>query len=70
MVIGHNPALQILVLRLEGGHGAVIHGSDLAEVQRKFPTGALATLAFDGTWSELAPGSAELLEFVRPKSLR
>jgi phosphohistidine phosphatase len=70
MVIGHNPALQILVLRLAGGHGAVIDGSDLAAVQRKFPTGALATLAFDGTWSELTPGSAELLEFVRPKSLR
>jgi phosphohistidine phosphatase len=70
MLIGHNPALQILVLRLAGGHGSVVDGSDLAAAQRKFPTGALATLAFDGAWSELAPGSAELVEFVRPKSLR
>ena len=70
MVIGHNPALQILVLRLAGDGGATAEGSDLAAVERKFPTGALASLSFDGEWSELAPGSAELVAFVRPKALR
>ncbi len=75
MVIGHNPAMQLLVLRLTGANG---NGSslvrppadaDLAELQRKFPTGALATLEFDCGWSELAPGCARLSEFVRPRHL-
>ena len=68
MVVGHNPTLQALVLRLAGGD-AVADGSSLAEVRRKFPTGALATLTFDGTWEELSPRSARLASYVRPKSL-
>src|SRR6476646_1886981 len=68
MVVGHNPTLQALVLRLTGGD-AVADGSSLAEVRRKFPTGALATLTFDGTWEELSPRSARLASYVRPKSL-
>lgn len=70
MVIGHNPTVQVLVLRL----AAVITSteldeSDLAEVKRKYPTGALATLEFEGAWSELVPGAARLTAFVRPKQL-
>jgi phosphohistidine phosphatase len=66
MVIGHNPAMQTLVLRLTD---SAQDGSELATVQRKFPTGALATLAFDCDWSELGPSCARLVEFVKPKSL-
>ncbi len=69
MVIGHNPAMQMLVLRLAGGNGWVQDGTDLAELQRKFPTGALATLGFECTWSELGPGSAHLTAYIRPKAL-
>jgi phosphohistidine phosphatase len=75
MVIGHNPAMQVLVLRLAGSagrggeRGPVADSSDLSEVHRKFPTGALATLTFDCSWSELAPGRARLASFVRPKRL-
>jgi phosphohistidine phosphatase len=76
MVIGHNPAMQMIVLRLAGsgparvdGHASVADSSDLGEVQRKFPTGALATLSFECGWSELAPGRARLDAFVRPKQL-
>jgi len=68
MVIGHNPALQTLVLRLVGTL-AVSDGSHLAEVQRKFPTGALATLSLECAWSELAPRRARFDAYVRPKSL-
>jgi phosphohistidine phosphatase len=77
MVIGHNPAMQMLVLRLTGANGAEPAlrsehpaGSGLADVQRKFPTGALATLTFDCGWSELAPGCAKLVAYVHPKALR
>jgi phosphohistidine phosphatase len=66
MVIGHNPTLQMLILRLarRDGDGAV-----RSAVERKFPTGALATLTFECAWSELAAGSAHLAEFLTPKGL-
>jgi phosphohistidine phosphatase len=63
MVIGHNPALQVLVLRLAA------RSDDLDTIRGKFPTGALATLAFTGPWSALGPGAAELSAYVRPKDL-
>jgi phosphohistidine phosphatase len=63
MIIGHNPAMQTIVLRLAAG------GSELEAVRRKFPTGALAALSFEGAWSELASGRAWLDAFVRPTAL-
>jgi phosphohistidine phosphatase len=68
MLIGHNPAVQTLVLLLATGadRGA---GGELSEVQLKFPTAALATLTVECAWSELGPGSAKLISFVRPKRL-
>ncbi len=69
MVIGHNPAMQVLVLRLAGANGGVPVGDSLGDVQRKFPTGALATLSFECAWSELGAGVATLDSFIRPKAL-
>jgi phosphohistidine phosphatase len=75
MVIGHNPAMQMLVLRLTGANGfdasaeAPRPDRNLSEVQRKFPTGALATLTFQCAWSELEPGCATLASYVSPKGL-
>jgi phosphohistidine phosphatase len=69
MVIGHNPALQTLVLRLTRGNGVAAEDSNLADVERKFPTGALATLSFECSWGELGPGRAQLTALVRPKDL-
>jgi phosphohistidine phosphatase len=63
MLIGHNPGIQTLALSLAGG------GEKIARVRKKFPTGALATLEFNGAWDELRPGGAELVSFVRPKEL-
>jgi len=68
MVIGHNPAMQELVLHLADPTDAGTEG-DLDDVRRKFPTGALATLAFDCAWRELSPGGAHLRSVVRPKQL-
>jgi phosphohistidine phosphatase len=64
MLIGHNPTVQMLVLRLARRDGA-----DLAAVERKFQTGALATVTFECGWNELAPGCARLAEFLTPKEL-
>jgi phosphohistidine phosphatase len=63
MLIGHNPAMQELALRLAGG------GERRGDLERKFPTGALATLTVPDQWPELRPGSAELVAFVTPKEL-
>jgi phosphohistidine phosphatase len=61
MMIGHNPAMQMLVVALAGEHGAVAE---------KFPTGALAALEVGCAWSQLAPGRARLVDFVRPRDLQ
>jgi phosphohistidine phosphatase len=64
MLIGHNPSLQDLALTLARS------GPALEKVELKYPTAALATLVFEGSWRELGPGGAELQAFVRPKDLR
>ena len=73
MVIGHNPAMQMLVLKLTTQPGSSpLHDdpeSALAQIERKFPTGALATLTLVGAWSELGPNTATLVDYVRPKAL-
>ncbi|MEU2337403.1 histidine phosphatase family protein [Streptomyces sp. NPDC013172] len=59
LLIGHNPGLEELVLELAGG------GLDdtLDQVRAKFPTSAIAVLAWHGTtWAELGPGAALLTE--------
>jgi phosphohistidine phosphatase len=64
MLIGHNPSIESLALLLAAS------GNDLDRLRSKFPTGALATLTFDVPWAELAPGTATLTAFVRPKDLK
>ena len=61
MLVGHNPALEDLTSAL-AQPGTELTGD-------KFPTGALATLAFSGLWPALAPGEAALTAFVRPREL-
>jgi len=57
LLVGHNPAMEMLLLDLT------------AEDVGKFPTAALATTAFDGPWISLAEGKAKLESFVRPRDL-
>ena len=63
MLIGHNPGIQELALSLARG------GHEIPRLRSKFPTAALVTLELNGTWRELAPGSAELVSFVKPKEV-
>ena len=66
LLIGHNEGIGELAGSL-AGRG---RGTDLAALHAKYPTGTLATLrAPAGRWSDLAPRSAELLSFVRPRDL-
>lgn len=64
MVVGHNPGLQQLVVLLARD------GALRERARSHYPTGALATLRLpEGGWSELAPGRAELREYVAPREL-
>ena len=65
MVIGHNPGLEDLALLLVGP----ADGGVYRRMATKFPTGALATLTFSGSWAKLAPGTATLESFVVPRDL-
>jgi phosphohistidine phosphatase len=61
LVIGHNPGMHELALELAGS---------APELAGKFPTAALATLAFHGSaWGELGPEATELVELIRPRDL-
>ncbi len=53
LVIGHNPTLHELALSL----------TDRRDALERFPTGALATLAFTAPWAGLVEGGAELEDF-------
>jgi phosphohistidine phosphatase len=66
MMVGHNPGLEDLVRALgrDGDPGLI------ARVHAKFPTGALATLAFEGPWAGLGSGAATLEGFVVPGDLQ
>ena len=64
MIVGHNPALQDLAIRLCGD------GDDaaLAQLHARFPAGALATLDLgDVCWPELGPGRAFLVSLIVPR---
>lgn len=65
LLVAHNPGLEDLVRGLgsEGDPGLI------ERVRTKFPTGALATLAFDGPWKTLGSGAATLEAFVVPGDL-
>ncbi|WP_431044796.1 SixA phosphatase family protein [Streptomyces sp. P1-3] len=66
LLIGHNPGMQELTLRLAGD--AV--GDALERAEAKFPTSAIAVLAWHGTWSQLAPGRARLVRFAVPRGAK
>jgi phosphohistidine phosphatase len=63
LLVGHNPGMQRLALDLARSTAAA------PGIEAKFPTAALATLEFPGAWPALAPATAELTAFVRPRDL-
>jgi len=64
LLIGHNPGLEDLVLDLAGN----ALGDALDDVRAKFPTSAIAVLAWPGTgWASLLPGNALLTDMIVPR---
>ena len=65
LIIGHNPAMQELVLTLAP------KGQRSDAVRKKFPTAALAVLEVPiDEWKALQPGEASFVDLVTPKLLR
>jgi phosphohistidine phosphatase len=66
MLVAHNPGIQSLALQLAGSGDA----EDLAGLEARFPTGALATLIYrSNAWDELGAGACELHSFVCPRDI-
>ena len=65
LLIAHNPGIGDLAQGLAGSGD----GEAIERMTEKYPTGGLATLTFEGPWSALAWGDAELAEFVVPRQL-
>jgi phosphohistidine phosphatase len=64
LLVGHNPAIQALARSL------AIGGDGLGQLATKYPTGALAEIAFSAAaWRDVGEGSGELVRFVRPRDL-
>ncbi|CAI9414851.1 SixA phosphatase family protein [Nocardioides sp. T2.26MG-1] len=60
LVIGHNPTIAVLAQLLDDGDG----DPDLAEeMLAGYPTGAVAVFEHDGSWADLAEGTARLVGF-------
>jgi phosphohistidine phosphatase len=66
LIVGHNPSLERLALRLIG------KGEDKLRkrIADKYPTGALAIFEFDASsWKDVDDGKGTLTAFVRPRDL-
>ena len=63
---GHSPGMERLTLHLSGQNDAPLR----AEVEEKYPTGALAEILLPIThWSEAAEAQGTLTKFIRPRDL-
>jgi phosphohistidine phosphatase len=66
LLVGHNPGLYDLVLKLIG----TARESDLARLQQKLPTAGLVVIDFDiDLWSQASRGRGHLERFETPRSL-
>ncbi|MBZ9601690.1 SixA phosphatase family protein [Phyllobacterium chamaecytisi] len=66
LVVGHNPGLHELALKL------IRTGSqqNLSRLQQKYPTAALVVIDFDASkWNVTSEGTGQLERFVTPKSI-
>jgi phosphohistidine phosphatase len=73
LIVGHDPAMQGLALELadaEPGADRDEAADALSRVRAKFPTAAIAVLAFNGPWPDLAAGHARLAGFAVPGDFR
>ena len=66
MLVGHNPAIEDLLLHL---CGEAIWKDHAQKNGKLFTTGNIAKISVDNTWKSLAMGGAKLAQLLRPKEL-
>jgi phosphohistidine phosphatase len=66
LIVGHDPAMRGLTLELADPEPGAAGAEALARVRTKYPTAAIAVLAFRANWRELGPGQARLAGFATP----
>ncbi len=67
LLVGHNPTFESLALLLTGSG----RKEAVEDMERKYPTGALAILDFEvERWEEIREEEGHLRDFIRPKALK
>ncbi|MCJ7630218.1 MAG: histidine phosphatase family protein [Longimicrobiales bacterium] len=67
LLVGHNPTFEELASALAGGGRT----ESMAELARKYPTGALAVIDFSVVgWPDVREGAGFLRDFIRPRGLK
>jgi phosphohistidine phosphatase len=70
LIVGHDPAMRGLTLDLASEQPSDAEAEALGRVRVKYPTAAIAVLAFTVGWSGLSPGGARLTNFATPSEFR
>lgn len=65
LVVGHEPTMSAVASILAGAEGTSAAAVDA--VTTKFPTSGIAALRIVGSWKDLAPGGAALIDFHVPR---
>ena len=68
LLLGHNPGLHDLAMRLAGAHAAT-NDPQVRRMAEGYPSGALAEFAVAAPWRELHENNARLTRFLAPKDL-
>ena len=69
LLVGHNPGLHELAVRLVGAHAMTYANADLRRLAESYPSGALAEFSVPGPWGALDEGGGRLVRFVCPRDL-
>jgi phosphohistidine phosphatase len=66
LLVGHNPGLEELALRLTGGEGDTLR----RQIEIKYPTATIAEIALPvDRWTDVRDGSGRIARFIRPRDL-
>jgi phosphohistidine phosphatase len=69
LLVGHNPGLHELAMRLVGAHAMTYAHADLRRLAEGYPSGALAEFTVPGPWHQLDDGGGRLVRFLCPRDL-
>jgi phosphohistidine phosphatase len=70
MLVGHNPGLHELAMRLVGAHAMTYANADLRRLAEGYPSGALAEFTVAGPWHGIGEGGGRLVRFICPRDLQ